>query len=731
MFNSDIFALVPLQFPGLPATTRIDARAHECTPRIEDINQAITECRSRSAWQRAISVLHDTKPSVRPTIITYNAVISACEKAAQWLPIPHLLEDAKLQNLRPSVVTYNTIISATRTSGRWELVLGFMQEMLWNSIPWDVITYNSGINALGHCYCWSMALSLLHDAEGEDFATNTITYNASMSACARAGQWQQVLCILRDAQLRRIQSDIVSYNTAISTCDKSGHWQQALCLLEEICSRHVQPDAVTFNAVISACSESWVTALHMLRQIARVYVQPTLVSYNSAIAACKTEGRWELATALLEEAVAQEMRANAITYSAVISACEVDEQWETALCLLQAMEELSVVAHCAAICVCGRSGQWQHALSLFTDIGTETMTPTTFAVNVAITALGESGQWQGALQLVREALEGYVRLDSISYSSALSVCGDCGAWRQAVGLCSDSQTRRLNLNLGTYNTAIGAFRSAESWPMALLLHGEVCEQLGPVQTFTNSLISACGEAGAWASAIEAFEAEEVDEVSCIAALSACRKADEWQQAVWLLHRSRERRMQMDLTCFNLVISTCAAQHWEMSLASLDELHASQPFSNIFSWGPVVSAAAASSSWPEALQLLDGQLDAGNPTADKACGKGWQETEVAEKMSFTSVALCSALEDACLWRQSLRFLGYVGAQRFSPTSFLYMSSVTACLAMSGRQQALELFRQMRWARLYPSEEEYKSSMRRLLAKKNECISQPRPANLFFP
>ncbi|CAE7852416.1 EMB2654 [Symbiodinium necroappetens] len=670
--------------------------------------------------------------SVQPNTITYNAIISACEKAAQWLPIPHLLEDAKLQHLQLTVVTYNTVISATRTSGRWQLVLSFMQEMLWNSIPWDIITYNSGINALGHCHCWAVALSLLHDAEDEDFTTNTITYNASMSACERAGQWQHALCILRHAQRRRIRSDIVTYNTAVSACDKSGHWQQALCLLEELCSCHVQPDAVTFNSAICACSEVWVTALYMLRQIAHVSVQPTLVSYNSAIAACKTEGRWELAAALLEEAVAQEMRANAITYSAVISACEVDEQWETALSLLQAMEELSVVAHCAAICVCGRSAQWQRALSLFTDIGEETMRPSIFAFNVVINALGEGGQWQGALQLVREALEDYVRVDSISYSSALSACGDSGAWRQAVGLCSDAGTRRLVLNLGTYNTAIGAFRSADSWPMALLLHGEVSDQLGPMQTFTNSLISACGDAGAWASALWAFEAQEVDEVSCIAALSACRKAHEWQQALWLLHRSRERRIQMELTCFNLVISTCAAQHWEMSLASLDELHASRPFSTIFGWGTVVSATAAASSWPEALQLLDGQLDKGSPTVEKACGKGWQEAEVAEKMSFTSAALSDALEDAGLWRQSLRFLDYLGAQRFSPTSFLYMSSVRACLAMSGRQQSLELCRQMRWARVHLGAEEYQGSIDRFLKQKETSAfhSQDQPSQRCF-
>ncbi|CAE7722709.1 EMB2654, partial [Symbiodinium microadriaticum] len=737
--------------PGAGLAEQVSKCRQDLQAQIEDLKNRSTSCETRLLQElERVSEAFQPQPesmfghtsarqeswtsirSVQPNTITYNAIISACEKAAQWLPIPHLLEDAKLQHLQLTVVTYNTVISATRTSGRWQLVLSFMQEMLWNSIPWDIITYNSGINALGHCHCWAVALSLLHDAEDEDFATNTITYNASMSACERAGQWQHVLCILRHAQRRRIRSDIVTYNTAVSACDKSGHWQQALCLLEELCSCHVQPDAVTFNSAICACSESWVTALYMLRQIAHVSVQPTLVSYNSAIAACKTEGRWELAAALLEEAVAQEMRANAITYSAVISACEVDEQWETALSLLQAMEELSVVAHCAAICVCGRSAQWQRALSLFTDIGEETMRPSIFAFNVVINALGEGGQWQGALQLVREALEDYVRVDSISYSSALSACGDSGAWRQAVGLCSDAGTRRLVLNLGTYNTAIGAFRSADSWPMALLLHGEVSDQLGPVQTFTNSLISACGDAGAWASALWAFEAQEVDEVSCIAALSACRKAHEWQQALWLLHRSRERRIQMELTCFNLVISTCAAQHWEMSLASLDELHASRPFSTIFGWGTVVSATAAASSWPEALQLLDGQLDKGSPTVEKACGKGWQEAEVAEKMSFTSAALSDALEDAGLWRQSLRFLDYLGAQRFSPTSFLYMSSVRACLAMSGRQQALELCRQMRWARVHLGAEDYQGSIDRFLKQKETSAfhSQDQPGQRCF-
>ena len=47
-----------------------------------------------------------------PTVITYNAAISACEKGQNPLQTPHLLQEMLLRGRLPDVITYNAAISA-------------------------------------------------------------------------------------------------------------------------------------------------------------------------------------------------------------------------------------------------------------------------------------------------------------------------------------------------------------------------------------------------------------------------------------------------------------------------------------------------------------------------------------------------------------------------------------------------------------------------------------------
>ena len=46
-----------------------------------------------------------------PTVITYNAAISACEKGQKPQRALHLLQEMLLRGLLPNVITYNAAIS--------------------------------------------------------------------------------------------------------------------------------------------------------------------------------------------------------------------------------------------------------------------------------------------------------------------------------------------------------------------------------------------------------------------------------------------------------------------------------------------------------------------------------------------------------------------------------------------------------------------------------------------
>eukprot|EP00438_Fugacium_kawagutii_P012803 Skav211683 [mRNA] locus=scaffold216:422171:433625:- [translate_table: standard] len=65
------------------------------------------------------------------TVITCNAVISACEKAGRWQLAWQVLlvGELKRQRLRPSVVTYGAAISACEKGGQWQHALQIFSEL--------------------------------------------------------------------------------------------------------------------------------------------------------------------------------------------------------------------------------------------------------------------------------------------------------------------------------------------------------------------------------------------------------------------------------------------------------------------------------------------------------------------------------------------------------------------------------------------------------------------------
>ena len=751
--------MLPLQVPSLEVIT--SAGCITTTPaspaarvsQIIDFNQAITECRKRSSWQTAISLLQEASArSAQPNIISYNACMSVCERAEQWTPVRQLLDDAKHRQLHPTDVTYNTVICATRASGQWQWVLHFMQEMVSNQVPCDTITYNTSISACGHLACWQMALLLLQTASNQ-LATNLITFNASISACERAGQWQAALCVLKSAQQQRMESDIVTYNTAASACGRAARWQQVLHLVDEVSSRQMRLDVVTYNTAINACCDSWILSLQILRQLAKMEVQATLVSYNSAIAACRADGHWELAIWMLQESAEQQLYPNTISYSSAISACEVSGQWDLAMQLLARMSsnslEINLVTLCALISVCGVASEWQRAFSVYNGIQKTQMT--TFALNIMMHALGSGesgGQWEGALRLLVE-MSRDLKLDSITYSSALAACGDARAWLQALELCADARSQSLELNVGTINAGLRAFRGTETWPVALCIRSELSEKLGPgpVQVMTNSLIGACSEASAWACALRAFEAHpegDADAISFNAALSACRRTGEWQQALWLFVQSRARAIQLDMTSYNLVISTSAKQReWEMSLAAQEELRASCPQTGFFNSNHIIYACAECSSWPVAISVFAENHKAllsdtaCSPTDKEACGKA-EGSEAAEQAEATPLqtsfaALQTGLDYAGQWHQIIHLWTRLNAMRLLTAKFMYISAFAAQWSHS-KQQGLRLLDQMRQTRLQASPEAYDSAIQQLLRSQKRSVGfrSPRvcPVDLCF-
>jgi pentatricopeptide repeat protein len=85
------------------------------------------------------------------SVITYSALISACEKARQWQLALNLFSEMLKERCVPNVITYNSLITAcaqvrTRAAALFVLegLLDFLQGLVWYSQQYQVTRVSVG-----------------------------------------------------------------------------------------------------------------------------------------------------------------------------------------------------------------------------------------------------------------------------------------------------------------------------------------------------------------------------------------------------------------------------------------------------------------------------------------------------------------------------------------------------------------------------------------------------------
>ncbi|CAK0869134.1 unnamed protein product [Prorocentrum cordatum] len=66
---------------------------------------------------------------LQPTVISYSAGISACEKGAQWQRALLVLSEMCEAELERNVISYNAGISACEKGEQWQPALSLLREM--------------------------------------------------------------------------------------------------------------------------------------------------------------------------------------------------------------------------------------------------------------------------------------------------------------------------------------------------------------------------------------------------------------------------------------------------------------------------------------------------------------------------------------------------------------------------------------------------------------------------
>ena len=119
--------------------------------------------------------------------------MSANEKGSRWSIAFELMKDVDI----PSVITWNAFLSACQKGGCWEVAIFGVNRNEPNES--DLISYNAAISACEEGEEWEWALQLLTELEDGRLHANEITCCAVISACGRCREWQKAIQLLLES----------------------------------------------------------------------------------------------------------------------------------------------------------------------------------------------------------------------------------------------------------------------------------------------------------------------------------------------------------------------------------------------------------------------------------------------------------------------------------------------------------------------------------------------------
>lgn len=248
-------------------------------------NAAISACAQGNNWQLAMTLLQqmDFLRLDRSTV-TYSSAISAAK--THWILALHLFWTLKTTpSLLPDLVSFAAILSAC-DGAHWTLALHLLEDMSIISLVPDVVCYTAAINACEKGQQWPLALMMLSHST----TPNVVAYSATISACRKSEQWEWAVHLLHEIHRAMLQANVISYNATIDACQE--HWRLSLQLLQSMTMKGLEADLLSFSSAMNglgslASFNTWTLALQMIPE----EVDP--MACNPILCACGRAQAWK------------------------------------------------------------------------------------------------------------------------------------------------------------------------------------------------------------------------------------------------------------------------------------------------------------------------------------------------------------------------------------------------------------------------------------------------------
>ncbi|CAK8997980.1 unnamed protein product [Durusdinium trenchii] len=287
---------------------------------------------------------------IRSNLITFNAIISATERAS-WsssLTLFTEIHQRRITDVNQQAASYNLLVTSRR---HWPWTQLLLAQMKAHGLKQHILSYNAAGSSCAQSFEWHHAAHLLSHLRGRGLETQLVTVNSLLSALDLVDLWRSSLQLLR-AAARRGGADDVAFNSATSAMV---HWRKALHLqcsqrcweASDTSGSSVGPNAllakveqwplalelvkdrpengwdlVGFNTFLDVLKASWCHALHVLKEIPPSRLQIDLLSFNAAVEACSQSLQWSQVLLLLQDLQSCQMMPSVLTLDAALRALQ-------------------------------------------------------------------------------------------------------------------------------------------------------------------------------------------------------------------------------------------------------------------------------------------------------------------------------------------------------------------------------------------------------------------------
>lgn len=217
---------------------------------------AITACAQKVKWESALDLLAKAAESRHADLKCHTSAITACGRGLQVGFALRLLATIQSMCLSPSLVTYNALLSALETRGRWRSALDLLRAMRARRMRPDAVSYTACISTCARLGRWKLAALLISDMRAEDIALNVVSCTALVKAYERGSAWSRALSSIGLMPSLRLDPNFVTFHTALSACKARGLWPSSFAILDEMQVKSLRPNAIGYSFILSTCESA-------------------------------------------------------------------------------------------------------------------------------------------------------------------------------------------------------------------------------------------------------------------------------------------------------------------------------------------------------------------------------------------------------------------------------------------------------------------------------------------